>query len=102
VLALVTGAALVEVVRPRRSKCLPREFALAVTADRVVAFGMSRWAEGDGTTDRVVKIERGERASWPRGSVTLKDGMLALAGAVPIPVTSDGDPSTDELTGLLA
>src|SRR5215216_7512604 len=32
--ALVTGAALVDVLRPRPSKSLPREFALAVTADR--------------------------------------------------------------------
>jgi hypothetical protein len=105
-LALVTGLALVEVLRPRRSKSLPREFALAVTADRVVAFAMSRWKEGDGTTDRVVKIKRDERGSWPRESVRLtdlpnggasKDGTLELAGLERIPVAWDGDQSTDEL-----
>src|SRR4051812_25515412 len=35
-LAMVTGLMLIEVLRPRRSKSLPREFALAVTADRVL------------------------------------------------------------------
>src|SRR4051794_5012073 len=32
-LAMITGAALVEVLRRRRAKALPREIALAVTAD---------------------------------------------------------------------
>lgn len=32
--AMVTGAALFEVLRPRRSKSLPKGFALAVTANR--------------------------------------------------------------------
>jgi hypothetical protein len=109
-LAMVTGLVLIEVLRPRRSKSLPREFALAVTADRVVAFAMSPWAEGDGTTDRVVKIKPGERGSWPRESVRLLDlpadgkrngGRLDLAGLEQIPVTWDGDQSTDELVEYL-
>jgi hypothetical protein len=104
--ALITGLALIEVLRPRRSKSLPREFALAVTAGRVVAFAMSVWAEGDGTTDRVVKIKPGERGCWPRESVRLIDrpaggkrngGSLDLAGVEQIPVMWDGDQSTDEL-----
>jgi hypothetical protein len=108
--ALVTGAAVVEVLRPRPSKSLPREFALAVTADRVVAFAMSPWKEGDGTTDRVVKIKRGERGSWPRESVRLidppeggesKDGTLQLASVEPFPVTWDGDQSTNGVVELL-
>ena len=36
--SMVTGLALIELARPRRSKSLPRNFVLAVTADRVVAF----------------------------------------------------------------
>ena len=40
--ALLTGAALFQMAR-RPSKSLPREFALAVTADRVIAFAMSPW-----------------------------------------------------------
>jgi hypothetical protein len=108
--ALVTGLALVEVLRPRRSKRLPREFLLAVTADTVVAFAMSPWAEGDGTTDRVVKIKRAEHGSWARESVRIdltkpgesKDGTLELAGVERFPVMQDGDQSTDELIELLS
>jgi hypothetical protein len=110
-LGLVTGLALIDLARGRRSKSLPREFMLAVTADRVVVFAMSLWKEGDGTTDIVVKIKPGERGSWPRESVRLvdqpggrrsKDGTLELAGSEQIPVTWDGDPSTDELLELLS
>jgi hypothetical protein len=56
---MITGLALLEVLRPRRSKSLPREFALAVTADRIVAFAMSPWKEGDG-----------RRCAWSRSSTT--------------------------------
>jgi len=111
-LALVTGAALIDLVRPRRSKSLPREFVLAVTADRVVAFALSLWKEGDGTTETAVKIKRGERGSWPRelvrlidvteGGGALKGGTLELAGVERIPVASDGDDSTGELIELLS
>ena len=111
-LALVTGMVLFQMARARRSKALPREFALAVTADRVVAFAMSPWKEGDSVTDSValVRIKPGERGSWPRGSVRLTDlhkrvgtkgGTLQLAGVESFPVTCDGDPSTDELVELL-
>jgi hypothetical protein len=109
-LALITGLALIEVLRPRRSKHLPRTFALAVTADRVVAFAMSAWSEGDGVTDHVVKIKRGDRGCWSRESARLidlpkgpesKSGTLELAGVGRIPVTWDGDPSTGELIDLL-
>jgi hypothetical protein len=109
-LGLVTGLALIDLLRARRSKSLPRQFALAVTAERAVAFAMSPWAEGDGQTDHVVKIKRGELASWPRERVRLIDlrtrgvtneGTLELEGLQRIPVTWDGDPSTDELIALL-
>jgi hypothetical protein len=110
-LAMVTGLALIEVLRPRRSKSLPREFALVLTADRVVAFAMSPWKEEDGTTDRVVKIKRGDRGSWPRESVRLiappngrepNGRTLELAGLERIPVAWDGDHSTDELIEQLS
>lgn len=105
-LGTVTGLALIEIAR-RRSKTLPREFVLAATDDRIVAFAMS--AEGEGTTP-VVNIKRGERGSWPRELVRLIDlskglfttgGTLELAGER-FPVTSDGDDSTNELIQLLA
>lgn len=110
IFALVTGLALIELIRPRRSKSLPREFVLAVTAARVVAFALSLVKEGDGTTDLVVKIKRGERGSWPRELVRMIDsregvesrgGTLELGGVERFPVASDGDDSTDELIKLL-
>src|SRR5262249_37161717 len=109
VFGLVTGLALVELARSRPSKSLPREFALAVTADRVVAFAMSAWAEGTDTTTRVVKIKRGERGSWPRELVgvtdryenrLLKGGTLDVAGER-IPVLWDDHSSSKELLALL-
>jgi hypothetical protein len=111
-LALFTGAVLFQIARARRSKSLPREYALAVTADRVVAFAVSPWKEGDAVSDSVaaIRIKPGELASWPRGSVRLTDlhkrvgtrgGTLHVAGEDPFPVTIDADPSTAELVELL-
>lgn len=110
--AMLTGAALFQIAR-RPAKCLPRGFALAVTADRVVAFAMSPWMEGEAVTDTVavVKIKPGELVSWPRSSVRLTGvhervgttgGTLHAPGVEPIPVTCDGDPSTEELVELLS
>jgi hypothetical protein len=112
-IAVTTGAALVQMARARRSKSLPREFVLAVTADRVVAFAMSPWKEGDRTSDSVaaVKIKPGECAAWPRGSVRLTDlhtrlrtqgATLHLPSEEPFPVTCDGDRATAELIELLS
>jgi hypothetical protein len=92
---------------------LPREFALAVTAERVVAFAMSWLKEADGLSDcvAVVRIKPGERGSWPRASARLADvhkrmgttrATLHLGGAGPFRVTSDGDPSTKALFDLLS
>jgi hypothetical protein len=105
-LTAVTGLVLIEMAR-RRSKSLPREFVLAATADRVVAFAMT--AEGDETSTPLIKIKRGELGSWPRQLVRLIDptkglftqgATLELAGE-PIPVTSDDDDNTNELIQLL-
>jgi hypothetical protein len=110
VLWLITGLALLDVMRPRRSKTLPREFALAVTPDRVVAFAMSAWAEGTDTTTTLVKIKRGARGSWPRelvriidqqGNRLVKGGTLEVAGER-IPVVWDDHDSTKDLLALLA
>jgi hypothetical protein len=109
VLALLSGLALIDLVRPRRSKTLPREFALAVTADRVVAFAMSAWAEGSEYTTTLVKIKRGARGSWPRelvrvidqhGNRLVKGGTLEVAGER-IPVVLDDHDSTKELLEAL-
>jgi hypothetical protein len=107
VLAAVTGAAILELVR-RRSKSLPREFVLAVTADRVVAFAMT--AESHETSTPVIKVRRGELGYWPRRLVRIVDqatglltrgAMLELAGER-IPVVWDGDDSADELIAMLS
>jgi hypothetical protein len=109
---LVTGLVLIDVVRPRRSKTLPRQFVLALTAERVVAFALSLVSEGDGTGDTVaVKVKRGEHGSWPRELVRLidqtkgfgsKGATLELGGVDRFPVAWDGDDSTDELIELLS
>jgi hypothetical protein len=107
----MTGAALFEVMRPRRAKSLPREFCVAVTSDRVVAYGVSPWKEGDGSeTEHVVKVKREEHGSWPRDTVRLTDvsesraangGTLDLAGKERLPVRWDGDSGNRELVELL-
>jgi hypothetical protein len=110
VMAMVTGTALIEVLRPRRSKAVPKHFVLALTPDRVVAFAAVGGDE-DGPYD--VWFNPGERGSWPRDSVLLIDtsaggkswsGTLVL-GTDRIPVFrpgSDTDPSTNELIEQLS
>jgi hypothetical protein len=114
-LSMIIGTALIEVLRPRRSKSLPRNFALAVTAERVVAFRAYTVGEGvDGAGPFTLSIRPGERGSWPREAVRLVDppagkaptcGTLVLDDRERVPVfrpSSDTDPSTDELLELLA
>ena len=83
-----------------------------MTADRVVALGLSPWSRGGDGDDVVVKVKREERGSWSRGSVRIepdgrklqsgqKGGTLDLAGLEQFPVNWDGDVS-DELVELLA
>jgi hypothetical protein len=111
-LALMTGWALVEVVRGKRCKWLSRDFCVAVTADRVVVLAIAAAAEGDDGTDVVVKVKPGELGSWSRGSVRIdlddrelksgvKGGTLDLAGAERFPVNWEG-PSVGGLIELLA
>ena len=103
ILGMITGTALIEILRPRRYKALPKEFTLAITADRVVAFAMSRWTVGDeDDTNYVVKIKHEEVGSWPRASVRMVDEMLELAGTERFPVSNNGDSSTEELLDVLS
>lgn len=108
-LSLLTGWAAVEAIRARRCKNLPREFCLAMTGDRVVAIAVSAMAEGDDTTDMVVKLKREELGSWARGAVRVElekpgatEGRLSVPGAEPFPVNWGSDPSTAELVELLS
>jgi hypothetical protein len=82
--SMLTGWALVELVKARRYDALPREFCLAVTDKRVIALGLSAWSEGTGETasiDVVVKVNRGEIASWSRGEIRIEpDGRRPRTG----------------------
>jgi hypothetical protein len=110
---MITGTALIEVLRPRRSKLLPRQFVLAATRDRMVAFkalGIGHGQETDLDYYYEVKIRPGEQASLPRAKVSLTDlserletksGTLVIDGER-IPIMLDDDPNTAELVGLLA
>lgn len=111
-LKMITGVALIELARPRRSKVLPRHFVLAVTADRVVAFKATSYSS-EGGTDHRIRVKSGEVGSWPRSSVSLGDlpegkesrgGMLTIDGET-FPVSRSylsGDSGTDELFEVLS
>jgi hypothetical protein len=111
-LSLITGWALVEMVRGRRCKSLSRDFCVAVTADRVVVLAIAAAAEGGEGTDLIVKVKRGEQGSWARGEVKLapdnreltggqKGGTLDLPGLGQFPVNWEG-PSAGDLIEELA
>lgn len=108
--AMITGTALFGLMRPRRSKALPRGFALAVTPSRVVAFSCIGVADDEYGENYHVVVRGEERGSWPREAVSLepteseKDFTLLLGGErLPVcrPNTVE-DPETDELVELLA
>ena len=98
-LSMVTGWALVELVRARRSSrsrgVLPRRHR----DNRVIALEMSPWSEGsgaEGSTDAVVKVKRDQAGSWSRGCLRIdldarnlksgeKGGTLDLAGSSRFP-----------------
>lgn len=111
-LGMVTGAALIEVLRPRRSKLLPRHFALVVTPTEVLAFKASGGSPEHGG-DYEMRIQDSVEGRWPRSEVRLTDledgrsskgGILEVAGeSIPVARPNlSGDPSTDELLGVLA
>lgn len=111
-LAMATGVGLVEVLRPRRSKLLPRHFVLAATAERIVAYKATGGSE-QGSRIYEVRIQPDEQGSWRLGELRLTDlpdgskskgGTIALAGErFPFARPNlSGDPSTDELIALLA
>ena len=107
--SMVTGAALIGLIKPRASKALPKRFLLAVTAKRVVALRGTEISDEDGNSTGAAI--RGEIASWPRGEVTAvpasadegsKGGTLQIPGAsIPVFDRSLGDPRERELFAAL-
>jgi hypothetical protein len=105
-------AALVEVLRPRRSKSLPRHFVMVATASEVVVFKASG-GSGEKNEPYEVRVREGEQGRWPRSAVSIADleegasskgGTLVLAGeSIPVARPNlSGDPNTDELLRLLS
>ncbi|HEY5976298.1 MAG TPA: hypothetical protein VIT85_00460 [Solirubrobacterales bacterium] len=104
---MVTGAALISLIRPRASKALPKRFLLAVTPTRVVALKGTPISDEDGNdTGALVK---GEIATWKPGEVSAqpspdgKGGTLQIPGAsIPVFDRSLGDPRERALFNALA
>jgi hypothetical protein len=110
--AMALGYGLVEVLRPRRSKLLPRHFVLAVTEDEVIAF---KATGGGGESDRTyyLNIREGIEARYPREAVTISgldkgehsQGATMTVNGESFPVSRpnlSGDPNTDELIATLS
>ena len=110
--SMITGTALVEVLRPRRSKRLPRGFVLAVTEDRVLAFKALGYSTDEDSDDYFVKVKPSEEGSFARSDVALTDlpdgiqsksATLEIGGErFPVRRQNDIDQNTDELMELLA
>jgi hypothetical protein len=113
-IALILGYGLWEILRPRRSKLLPRHFVLALTPSEVVAFKASAGGGGaESSTEYTVNMDEDVYARYPRESVTLTDlpegeksqgGTLTINGeSFPIcRPNMNGDPNTDEFLEVLA
>ena len=108
--SMMTGTALVEVMRPRRSASLPRHFVLALTGERIVAFKTLGTGDDEAGVYELW-IRPDEFASWPREAVRLLDikrgpmstaATLELNGLERMPVlAANDDPSSVELLELL-
>lgn len=109
--AVASFGTLFEVLRPRRSKALPKRFTLAVTEDRVAAIKSNSVGTMENGDYRVF-LRGGEQGSWPRSEVFIEatDGSDSIGGilhvggeAVPVfrPLIG-GDEETDALFALLA
>jgi hypothetical protein len=110
--AMMTGAALVEILRPKRSKLLPRHFILVATPTEVLVFKASGGSPDKGGPYEI-RIREGIESRFPRSDVRLTDledgasskGGTLTVGGESMPVARpnlSGDPSTDELFRLLS
>ena len=112
-MGMILGYALIEVLRPRRSKKLPRHFVLAITPTRLVAYKASGGSGEDSSSIYKMHVREAEVASFPLGTVSLTDlhdgssskGAIMEIDGERFPVSRpnlNGEPSTDELIGMLA
>ena len=112
-LQMITGVALIEVLRPRRSKKLPRHFVMAVTETEVFAFKATGGSGEDSSSVYKINIRESVAARFPRDSVSVSDipegekskgGIMTIDGeSFPVARPNlNGDPNTDELMALLS
>jgi hypothetical protein len=107
VASMITGTAVISLLKPRQFKPLPKQFLLAVTPSRVVVF--KGIGVGDEFGDEYGVIVRSEeQASWPREDVWIEgspdvrmpDGGTLVIDGERIPIIRlnvRGDRETDEL-----
>lgn len=111
-MGMILGYALIEVLRPRRSKKLPRHFVLAITPTRLVAYKAAGGSGEDSDSPYTMHVREAEVASFPLGAVALTDlpegssskGAIMEIDGERFPVSRpnlNGEPSTDELIDLL-
>ncbi len=110
--AVAIGTAVLEFFRPRPTKLLPRQFALAITPTRGLVFKASVIGR-DRPSPHDRRIHEGVEAEFPRHSVHvtgLEEGAKSMSATMTIesqsfpvwrPITP-GDPNTEELFKLLA
>lgn len=113
-LSMVLGYGLFELLRPKRSKQLPRHFTLAVTPTEVIAFRSTGGGDrSDGSGPYMLTISEEPVAHFPREAVSLSDlpeGEKSQGGTLTVngesfPVcrpNMSGDPNTDELIAVLS
>jgi len=110
--SMITGTAVISLMRPRQFKAIPKQFILAVTPSRAVFF--KGIGVGDEFGDEYGVIIRGdELASWPRDQVwidgspdvRMPDGGTLVIDGDRIPIIRlnvRGDRETDELIEQLS
>ncbi len=112
-LAMIVGWALWEVVRPRRSKLLPRHFVMAVTPSEIVVFKATGGRGEDAGSVYTVNVRENVEARFPRDAVSISDipegekskGGIMTVNGESFPVARpnlNGDPNTDELIAVLS
>jgi hypothetical protein len=84
--SMLTGAALIALLRPRPSMTLPKHFLLAVTPSRVVALHGRGVSDEDGAD--LGAVVGGEAGSWSRGEIMvsdLREESHSISGTLEIP-----------------